>query len=63
MQQKVPEMHPGVENQSKGEFEWGDLFYKDTPMDIIRSIVAMEEDLIRAMEFGMERKLWSAHSR
>lgn len=51
MQQKVLETHLGVEKQRKGEFEWGNLFYEETPVDIIKIIVAMEEDLIRMVEF------------
>lgn len=39
-------MHPGAKKQSIVEFEWGDLFSDETPMHIIKRIVAMEEDLI-----------------
>ena len=46
MQRDAPIIHPSVEEQGNPEFDWGDLFYKNTPVEIIRIIVEMEEDLI-----------------
>ena len=42
--------------EQRGEdFDWSDFFYAETLVDIAEAIVAMEEELVKAMklEFGV----------